>query len=183
MSAIYTAVHALLAEGVNVLSPADPQVVDFCGDFLFVASDRIRSVKLVQDRHFEAIRASDFLWLVCPDGYVGVSTSAEIGAAYTAGTPIISDHLPLDPTLQHYVKKVASISSYVRKLRKLNVPEEKADLHLLLDPGQAVEKSIEDLQSLRSILDGRTSLKPAELSKEVKRNISEHIERVSFGSL
>jgi hypothetical protein len=79
MAGVYTAVHELRAAGIDVLSPSDPRVVDFPGEFLFVASDRLRSVKLVQDRHFEAIRSSDLLWVVCPDGYTGSSTSAEIG--------------------------------------------------------------------------------------------------------
>src|SRR5947207_5074888 len=88
MPAIYAAVNTLRTSGVDVLSPSDPRVVDYLGEFLFVASDKLRSIKLVQDRHFEAIRGSDFLWIVCPDGYTGSSTSAEIGAAYMAGTPV-----------------------------------------------------------------------------------------------
>ena len=70
MGAITAAVHELAALSVRVLSPADPRVVAAKGEFLFVASDRHRSVKLVQDRHMDCIKAADFLWLVCPDGYV-----------------------------------------------------------------------------------------------------------------
>src|SRR5690242_9905312 len=69
MDAISCAVWDLTDLGVKVLSPADPRVVDSFGDFIFVASDRVRSVRLVEDRHLQAIRASDFLWLVSPDGY------------------------------------------------------------------------------------------------------------------
>src|SRR5271154_3580069 len=98
MPAIYKAVGSLREIGIDVLSPSDPRVVDHLGEFLFVASDKLRSIKLVQDRHFEAIRCSDFLWLVCPDGYVGPSASAEIGAAHVAKTPIYATHLPLDAT-------------------------------------------------------------------------------------
>jgi hypothetical protein len=113
MPAIYGAVQELRAVGVDVLSPSDPRIVDHLGEFLFVASDKLRSVKLVQDRHFEAIRRSNFLWIVCPDGYTGPSTSAEIGAAYAFGVPVFSDHLPLDVTLQHYVRKVTSLQVVV----------------------------------------------------------------------
>jgi hypothetical protein len=60
---IYTAVGDLRAAGVNVLSPSDPRVVDHLGEFLFVASDRVRSIRLVQDRHLQCIGASTFLWL------------------------------------------------------------------------------------------------------------------------
>jgi hypothetical protein len=77
MEAITSAVHELAALNVRVLSPADPRIVAQQGEFLFVASDPVRSVKLVQDRHLESIRAANFLWLVCPDGYVGQSASQE----------------------------------------------------------------------------------------------------------
>src|ERR1700719_4959 len=84
MDAITAAVQELASLSVRVLSPADPRVVAQQGEFLFVASDRVRSVRLVQDRHFESIRSASFLWLVCPDGYVGPSASMELGCAVTA---------------------------------------------------------------------------------------------------
>jgi hypothetical protein len=59
MQAIYQAVGTLREVGVDVLSPSDPRVVDHIGEFLFVASDKLRSIKLVQDRHLHPIRASD----------------------------------------------------------------------------------------------------------------------------
>ena len=68
MPAIYDAVGGLRALGVEVLSPSDPRVVDHLGEFLFVASDKLRSIKLVEDRHLEAIRASDFLWVCALTG-------------------------------------------------------------------------------------------------------------------
>jgi hypothetical protein len=49
MDEIASAVQALRAHGVKVLSPSNPEVVDRVGDFLFVASDRHRSVRLVQE--------------------------------------------------------------------------------------------------------------------------------------
>src|SRR6266403_5199695 len=106
MEAITTAVHELAALSVRVLSPADPRVVAQQGEFLFVASDRVRSVRLVQDRHLEAIRAADFLWLVCPDGYVGQSASMEVGFAAAVDVPIFATNRPGDLTLQQYVKVV-----------------------------------------------------------------------------
>jgi len=96
MERITEAVHELAALSVRVLSPADPRVVAKQGEFLFVASDRVRSVRLVQDRHLESIRAADFLWLVSPDGYVGSSASMEIGYAAHAGIPVFATHAPSD---------------------------------------------------------------------------------------
>src|SRR5947209_19332770 len=99
MDAITRAVHELATLSVRVLSPADARVVAAQGEFLFVASDRVRSVRLVQDRHLDCIRAADLLWLVCPDGYVGSSASMEIGYAAGAGVPIFATYPPLDLTL------------------------------------------------------------------------------------
>src|ERR1700733_9866744 len=102
MDAISAAVHELATRSVRVLSPSDPRVVAAQGEFLFVASDRVRSVRLVQDRHLESIRAANFLWLVCPDGYVGQSASMEIGFAAGAGIPIFCVQSPSDLTLREY---------------------------------------------------------------------------------
>src|SRR6266478_4448073 len=90
MEAITKAVHELASLSVHVLSPADPRIVAFQGEFLFVASDPIRSVRLVQDRHLDCIRASSFLWLVCPDGYIGLSGAMEISAARENNVPVFS---------------------------------------------------------------------------------------------
>src|SRR6267142_2696880 len=103
MTAISTSVYDLAGFGVRVLSLADPRIVDTRGDFLFVASDRVRSVRLVQDRHLECIRCSDFLWLVAPDGYVGQSASMELGFAAAHRIPVVGLTLPTDLTLRQYV--------------------------------------------------------------------------------
>src|SRR5215208_5165935 len=88
MGAVAEAVYRLTDDGVRVLSPADPRVVDRFGDFLFVASDRARAIKLVESRHLAAIEASDFVWLEAPEGYIGQSGAMEIGFAIAVGTPV-----------------------------------------------------------------------------------------------
>lgn len=153
MPAIYDAVGELRARGVDVLSPSDPTVVDAIGEFLFVASDRLRSIKLVQDRHLEAIRASDMLWVVCPDGYTGPSTSMEIGAAHCAGIPVFSDSPALDITLGQYVTRVPSMTEAIKRLRTCAAPS-RAAAHVLLDPAAAVENSIQAFERLRPVLLG-----------------------------
>jgi hypothetical protein len=153
MPAIDAAVSELWARGVEVLSPANPQVVDFKGEFLFVASDRLRSIKLVQDRHFEAIGQSDFLWVVCPDGYTGPSSCLEIGYASRAGVRVYSDRLPLDITVQYYVEKVPSIGAAMelasRRRRVRATP-----VQVLLDPNTSIEHNIHVLERLKRVLAG-----------------------------
>ena len=106
-------ISELTGSGVDVVSPSDPTVVDSIGEFLFVASDSVRSVRLVQDRHLDAIRISNFLWLVSPDGYVGQSASLELGFAAAVGTPIFSATAPDDLTLRQYVHVVPNVAAAV----------------------------------------------------------------------
>ncbi len=119
LAAIYMAVGEFREAGIAVLSPSDPRVIDHIGEFLFVASDRVRSIRLVQDRHLQCIGASTFLWLVAPDGYVGPSASMEIGYAIAAKTPVFSSNTPSDCTLRQYVKTIPSIQDTVAQVRTL----------------------------------------------------------------
>jgi hypothetical protein len=114
MPEVESAVHELAVRGVCVLSPAYPKVVDHIGEFLFVASDRVRSIRLVQDRHLDSIEGSDFLWLVCPGGYVGQSASMELGFAVANDVPVFSTDLPADLTLRQYVRKTESLAHAIR---------------------------------------------------------------------
>lgn len=150
LSAIESAVNELTEFGVRVLSPADPRIVDSFGDFLFVASDRMRSVRLVQDRHLESIRAADFLWLVAPDGYVGQSASMEIGFAVAEGVPILGLTLPADLTLHQYVHQVSSVRVALeigRAAAGRNKPES-----FLLDPHASIEEAHASLERISAHL-------------------------------
>lgn len=153
MPAIYEAVGGLRSNHVDVLSPSDPRVVDNIGEFLFVASDRLRSIRLVQDRHIEAIRASDFLWVVCPDGYTGPSTCMEIGAAVAAGVPIFACSPALDITVGEYVERVGSLAEAIALVTERQRPIRRR-AHVLIDPEAAIDDSLYALSELRPSLIG-----------------------------
>jgi hypothetical protein len=149
MSAVYEAVSALSELGVNVLSPADPRVVDQIGEFVFVASDRVRSIKMVQDRHLECLKSSDFLWVVAPDGYVGQSASMELGYAVAHDVPVFSDTAPADGTLTKYVTVVDGISA----VPSLIVAQAHAQFGgFLVDPREAVVAAHHGLDRLTEML-------------------------------
>lgn len=149
MAEIERAVHALARLQVKVVSPEDPRVVDAAGEFLFVASDRVRSIRMVQDRHLEAIAASDFLWLVCPDGYVGQSASMELGFAVANDVPVFGTTLPTDLTLRHYVKKVRDIESVLAMVRTSGRRRAPA---FLIDPHASIEAAHDVLERLSGVL-------------------------------
>ena len=148
--------HELASRGVRVLSPADPRVVAAQGEFLFVASDKVRSVRLVQDRHLESIKAADFLWLVSPDGYVGLSASMEIGYAAGAGIPVFATRPPTDLTLREYVTVVPSLSDALRIVEAS--PSRRRAGGLLINPNATVEEAHDLLEQMRSSLNATTSI-------------------------
>lgn len=153
MQPIYEAVGSLREGGVDVLSPSDPRVVDHLGDFLFVASDKLRSVKLVQDRHLQAIRASDFLWVVCPDGYTGPSVSMEVGAAYAYGIPVFSSEKADDITLGQYITLVPDLHHVTKFLtaRRRAIHDMP---HVLVDPAATIESGHRALDELKPFILG-----------------------------
>ena len=156
MEAITAAVHELAALSVRVLSPADPRVVAHQGEFLFVASDRVTSVRLVQDRHLESIRAANFLWLVCPDGYVGQSASMEIGFAAAVGVPIFATQAPADLTLRQYVEIVRDLKTAVR-MNNARAPRRHPE-GILIDPHASVEKAHYILDKISAALTAPSGL-------------------------
>ena len=150
MGAIEDAVYALTDAGAQVLSPADPRVVDQFGDFLFVASDRVRAIKLVQSRHLSAIEASDFVWLVAPEGYVGQSAAMEIGYAVAKGTPVFASEVPIDLTLRQYVMTLPSPRAALRRIEDRGRPALAAatPANVLLDPGGTIDLAHRELEDL-----------------------------------
>jgi hypothetical protein len=155
MDAITEAVHELAALSVRVLSPSDPRIVAQQGEFLFVASDPVRSVRLVQDRHLESIRAANFLWLICPDGYVGQSASMEIGYALREGVPIYSTNAPADLTLRQYVNVTPSLAVAVRMISVS--PQRRRIPGILIDPRASVEKAHQILDQIANSLTRATT--------------------------
>jgi hypothetical protein len=168
MGAITAAVHELAALSVRVLSPADPRIVAEQGEFLFVASDPVRSVRLVQDRHLESIRAANFLWLVCPDGYVGQSASMEIGFAAAVGVPIFATQPPGDLTLRQYVKIVPSLAAVVSRFASR--PQQRRPEGVLIDPHASVEQAHYILERIEDCLTRPNSFE--EPAHHVHRNLA-----------
>lgn len=166
---IQQAVNELASRGVAILSPAIPVVVDQIENFVFVASDVHRSPRLVQDRHLAAIEQSDFLWLVCPDGYVGQSASLELGYALAHGIPIFAEHAPGDLTLRQYVVVVSGCAEALARSRRTRRQAQNS-LPLLVDPVAATEAAHEAVSNLRDMLTRSSDI-------ESGRNLEELVDR------
>jgi hypothetical protein len=174
MHEIGIAVEELAALSVRVLSPADPRIVAAQGEFLFVASDPVRSVRLVQDRHLDAIRASSFLWLVCPDGYVGQSASMELGFAAAISMPIYSTRAPRDLTLRQYVKVVPSLAEAVRLAEAS--PKFRQSEGVLINPRASISEAHDLLDRLGTVLTrAGDSAEPAHQAYEYVASVREKL--------
>jgi hypothetical protein len=156
MERITSAVHEFAALSVRVLSPADPRVVANHGEFLFVASDPVRSIRLVQDRHMDCIRAASFVWLVCPDGYVGLSAAMEINEAKNAGVPVFTICAPIDSTVREYVSTVSSLPEAVSEAKALARPRRVEGI--LIDPHASVQEAHAILEQVDSMLTRKNAL-------------------------
>lgn len=108
LPAVVEAVDFFHASGVAVLSPADPTPVEVVNGFLYVASDRHRDPGLVEARHLQAIAESDFVWLVAPDGYVGVAAALEVGFAIARSISVFSVDRVTDRNVGPVVQRVSS---------------------------------------------------------------------------
>jgi hypothetical protein len=169
LHAINAAVEELASRGVRVLSPADPRIVAAQGEFLFVASDRVRSVKLVQDRHLDCIRASSFLWLICPDGYVGQSAALELGFAIASGIPIYATHAPDDLTLRQYVNVVVALGEALRRSESGTRPRQTEGL--LIDPHASVEEVHSALERVKELLTHQQNRDSGDITNRVHREV------------
>jgi hypothetical protein len=148
---IQKAVAQLKQHGARVLSPERPTIVGAMDGFVFVESDRHRSVRLVQDRHLASIANSDFLWLETPDGYVGASAALEVGFAIASSIPVFSTSLPNDLTMRQYVCRVSSLAEAIT--RTLNdSPEDETSLTLLVDPIAGTEEAARGIENIRKLL-------------------------------
>jgi nucleoside 2-deoxyribosyltransferase len=63
--------------------------------FVYLKGEKGTPRKL-QDNNFRAIANSTFLLVVNPEGYIGPSTSLEVGYAYANDVPVFLTHTPRD---------------------------------------------------------------------------------------
>jgi len=174
MPEVQLVVEQLTDAGLFVLSPADPRIVDQFGDFVFVASDQVRHLRTVQSRHLSAIAASDFLWLVCPDGYVGVSAAMEIGYAAARGVPVYSKEVPTDLTLRQWVTVVRGPLEAVRRRRE-GAQQGEQPGSLLLEPVIAIQAAHDDLNIIQRGLVGNPAPALSEAVQDAAHRVQQRL--------
>lgn len=95
--------------GIKVLTPKLSKIVNPDEDFVLLESDccngQYPSISHIEDQVLSAILDADFVYVCNPDGYIGLSTSFEIGYALSRGISIYSLEAPQDTMLSQYFKQ------------------------------------------------------------------------------
>lgn len=156
-------VRELTEAGVAVLSPADPRPREVFDDFVFVASDVLRTVRVLQDRHFAAIASSHFLWLSAPDGYVGESASAEVHHANERDIPVFCTEIPRSLYWRQMVVPVNGVADAVRLVSSRSTAEPLlGGVSLYLEPEAVTDQLHDELTVIRDRLTTRRGARAAD---------------------
>lgn len=95
LDSINRAIDKFRSNGIQVLSPGAGEAADEEGEFIILEDDE-GGPNEIEKRHMKAISESHFLYVVNPGGYVGPSTTGEMGFAYASGVPVFLLEPPED---------------------------------------------------------------------------------------
>lgn len=106
--------------GVSVLSPKFIKPKNPGAEFVLFEGEDTDNPRKLEDRHLNAIKQFDALYVVDPDGYVGNSAVMEIGFTLALGKPVFAKWQPTEFILTQtgYVK-AASVKTAVELLKKI----------------------------------------------------------------
>jgi len=99
--------HKLIKEckklGIEVLIPKYPVKKSSTNGFVYLKGE-MGTPKQLQEKNFDAIASSSFVLVVDTNGYIGPSTSMEIGYAIAKGIPIFCTEPPEDFVFKLYTE-------------------------------------------------------------------------------
>lgn len=89
--------------GIDVLSPQHRFPKNPGEEFVLFEGEETNNPKELEEIHLKAIKNSDFLYVVDPEGYVGNSAVMEIGYAKALGKSIYSSEEPSEFILKLFI--------------------------------------------------------------------------------
>ncbi len=99
--------HKLIKEckklGIEVLIPRYAIKKSSTNGFVYLKGE-VGTPKQLQEKNFDAIARSTFILVVNTNGYIGASTSMEIGFAIAKGIPIFCTDTPEDYVFRLYTE-------------------------------------------------------------------------------
>lgn len=105
--------------GVEVLSPEFTVPKKPSGELILLQSGAAKDSRDLEKRHLAAIKRSDFLYLVNPEGELGKTASFEMGYAISKGVPIVALENVNDLTLKFFCQGTGRPKQILQKYRSL----------------------------------------------------------------
>ena len=99
--------------GINVLSPKKSMIINPDDEFALLESDETDDIFNIENKHLSAIKKADFLYIVNPNGYIGLTVAFEMGWAYANNCSIYCMHKPNDILLKEFCKKCDITPDYI----------------------------------------------------------------------
>lgn len=134
--------------GIEVLSPPPALLQSVHRGFARLGGDPSKELRMPEDRHLDAISASDFVWFTGQDGYIGPSSAFELGLARGLKVPAFASSSINDVTLREYVARAHRARDVLRLLRPISGQRETS---LLLDPASAIMLMQRELDRIAAI--------------------------------
>jgi hypothetical protein len=117
--------------------------------------------------------ASDLIWLIAPDGYVGFSVGTEIAYAAGRGVPVYTADTIAEPAIAALARRAMTITEAMQRAH--GTPHKtQAAQSMLFDPESASHHAQEALGALRELLlyPKRGQLFTAALASTVRSAVS-----------
>ncbi|ACY14224.1 MazG nucleotide pyrophosphohydrolase domain-containing protein [Haliangium ochraceum] len=115
---ILAVIEEFESHGIKVLSPKASPIVNPGEEFAVLRADGDADPKTLEQRHLDAISASDAVYFYNPDGYLGASATMELGFALAQDKPVYAKERPTDFTLKLFAEQVATPAEVAAGLRE-----------------------------------------------------------------
>jgi hypothetical protein len=116
-----TAALQFESASISVSTPPVSQIVDPEADFVRFETDAPDSEDHeIQSETLERIFESDVVYVIAPSGYIGRTTSYELGRVHERGIPVFYSEAPRDlpiPIADESVKSVEELTDWLRANR------------------------------------------------------------------
>jgi len=94
---ILTVLDLFQGAGIRVLSPKRSAILNPIDEFVRLQSDPSGATDdEIESNALSNITRSDFVYVLCPGGYVGRTTCYELGWVYCRSIPVYFSHAPFD---------------------------------------------------------------------------------------
>lgn len=102
--------------GCRILSPLNLNFTNVKDEFVRTKNESRFPVETIETFHLKAILEADFIFLHCPDGYLGTTASFELGFAYSLQKPVFCFQTPLEDFFQSITTQVKSVFEALERL-------------------------------------------------------------------